>query len=48
VENGGEGDVRSVEGEELDADDLVHADVEKHCPFVKCCGMVYQLPWFRK
>jgi hypothetical protein len=48
VEDGGQGHVRFVEGEELDAGDLVQRDIEEHCLFIKCCGMLYQLPWFRK
>jgi hypothetical protein len=48
VEDGNQGHVRFVEGEKLDAEDLVQGDVEEHCLFVKCCGMLYQLLWFRK
>ena len=43
VQDGGEGDMGSVEGQELDAEDLVHGDVEEHGMFVECCGTLCQL-----
>ena len=44
VQDGGEGDVGSMKGEELDAEDLVHGDVEEHGLFIECCGNPRQRP----